>query len=494
MILKASAVDYSYSGNLSITVNKNEDGYLEYSIYSAGANRLMEYSIDEKDYTDFENIDSTSKGSRDTDFIRATGKIDVIVVRDKETKKIYMRGICINDSKEPLVLYKADVGWSKGSYICFKNGENNIPFEYSIDNGKNFNDIVREYVWSSSMKINNGDLFLDRIIIRNKNTKEIIYESPKIGEIEEKYTYENGRTTGAFNVNGDAQDRTSYTYTISGEKLNGNSITVEDDTNITLFAYTNKEFLEQSTTKEIDVKVIRVEKPEIEVDEEDNLILIYGEVTNDEQGNPYYSIDNEEYLLYTDKVKLEPGTHTIKAYQESKEYKVESEVEAKEITIDKQETDDNDDNNQNSDNDNIQDDNNGNNQDNNNDNNQDNNNDNNQDNNNDNNQENNDDSNQDNDNDNNEDNNDNEDNNKDNNKDNNNDNSQDNNNNEETKNNESESNHGINNENNDKAQGNNTQNAKKDKTPQTGDNIFRYVVSIFAIIILNIVVKYRRRK
>lgn len=85
--------------------------------------------------------------------------------------------------------------------------------------------------------------------------------------------------------------------------------------------------------KDINVKVIKTEKPTIKIDEEDNLILTQGKIENDELADIYYSVNDGEYKKYTGKVKFEVGIYKIKAYQVTKKYQIKSDIAEAEITV-----------------------------------------------------------------------------------------------------------------------------------------------------------------
>jgi len=282
----------------------------------------------EFEYKDEYGMDSESSGS--TKFFDLTDKVTTVSVREKETKNIYLRGLIIKNGDGFIIIQDARAGHDKGDSIYTLNNGVNNEAEYSIDiNHVKFEDIL-DY---PPKKVADGKLFKDNIIIRDKNTKEIIYKSPELGEIEESITYENGQTKVNFAVNGDAKDRTSYTYILNGEEFTGNSATLKEDTTLKLKAHTDKEFTDQTIEKDVNAKVIKTEKPTIKIDEENNLILTQGTIENDELANIYYSIDNETEKVYTGKVKLEVGTHKIKAYQITKNYQIKSLDETKEVII-----------------------------------------------------------------------------------------------------------------------------------------------------------------
>jgi hypothetical protein len=330
IIVKASDVDYGYSGNLYISNENYWSSTEDVAVYvysKSGKGGFLEYSLNDSNFVEFEYGTSYSESTK---YFELKTTINTIVVRDRDTKNIYLKGIIINNDKGCLTLQNAVVGHDKGNEI-YKLRYNNIEDnEYSIDDGTTFNDVPNYKV---SGKINIEDLFNNKIIIRNKNTKEIIYKSPELGEIEESITYENGQTKVNFAVNGDAKDKTSYTYILNGEEFTGNSVTLKEDATLKLKAHTDKEFTDQTIEKDINVKVIKTEKPTIKIDEEDNLILTQGAIENDELANIYYSIDNETEKTYTGKVKLEVGTHKIKAYQITKNHQIKSLDETKEVII-----------------------------------------------------------------------------------------------------------------------------------------------------------------
>lgn len=330
IIVKASDVDYGYSGNLYISNENYWSSTEDVAIYvysRSGKGGFLEYSLNDSNFVEFEYGTSYSESTK---YFELKTTINTIVVRDRDTKNIYLKGIIINNDKGCLTLQNAVVGHDKGNEI-YKLRNNNIEDnEYSIDDGTTFNDVPN---YRASGKINIEDLFNNKIIIRNKNTKEIIYKSPELGEIEESITYENGQTKVDFAVNGDAKDKTSYTHILNGEEFTGNSVTLKEDATLKLKAHTDKEFTDQTIEKDINVKVIKTEKPTIKIDEEHNLILTQGAIENDELANIYYSIDNETEKTYTGKVKLEVGTHKIKAYQVTKKYEIKSDIAEAVVTV-----------------------------------------------------------------------------------------------------------------------------------------------------------------
>ena len=334
MIVKASDTDYEYSGNMYIRY-----GYTSYSsteegihVWSRGGDKVLEYSLMGNEYAEFEykdeyGMDPESSGS--TEFFDLTDKVTTVSVREKETKNIYLRGLIIKNGDGFIIIQDARAGHDKGDLIyTLDNGVNNEA-EYSID----INHVKFEDILDYPKKVEDGKLFKDNIIIRDKNTKEIIYKSPELGEIEESITYENGQTKVDFAVNGDTKDRTSYTYILNGEEFTGNSATLKEDTTLKLKAHTDKEFTDQTIEKDINVKVIKTEKPTIKIDEEDNLILTQGAIENDELADIYYSVNDGKYKKYTGKVKFEVGIYKIKAYQVTKKYQIKSDIAEAEVTV-----------------------------------------------------------------------------------------------------------------------------------------------------------------
>ena len=333
LIANASHVDFEYSGNIYFANGKGwwadateEEGIYIYSTSAKG--RLLEYSINGGEFTKFESEGYGS--SYGTSVLSLPYNVNMVKVRDMETKKICVKALVINSQDYKIAIQDgfpiASAIDGAGLYTII----NRNDIEYSINNGIDFQELSSS-VWTS--KIDVEDLFKNKIIVRNKNTKEVIYKSPELGEIEESITYENGQTKVNFAVNGDAKDRTSYTYILNGEEFTGNSATLKEDTTLKLKAHTDKEFTDQTIEKDVNAKVIKTEKPTIKIDEENNLILTQGVIENDELANIYYSIDNETEKTYTGKVKLEVGTHKIKAYQITKNHQIKSLDETKEVII-----------------------------------------------------------------------------------------------------------------------------------------------------------------
>ena len=117
------------------------------------------------------------------------------------------------------------------------------------------------------------------------------------------------------------------------KQKNGSSLEIDKDTTVKLIINTESEFVQKKLEKEIEVKVIETDAPTIEINDENELELIPGEMANDEVGKIYYSIDGGEFTQYTDKIKLGSGTHLVKAYQVSSDKNIRSEEIEKEVTI-----------------------------------------------------------------------------------------------------------------------------------------------------------------
>ena len=78
---------------------------------------------------------------------------------------------------------------------------------------------------------------------------------------------------------------------------------------------------------------VKTEKPTIQMDKENNLILTQGKIENDELADIYYSVNDGEYKKYTGKVKFEVGIYKIKAYQVTKKYQIKSDIAEAEVTV-----------------------------------------------------------------------------------------------------------------------------------------------------------------
>ena len=330
-IVKASDADYNYSGNLYVRYNDYVNEYSRLSrygmhVYKESTQRVLEYSAND---SEFKECEFQTYGS---DIIDLDKNISEVVARDQITGDTLLKTVVIIYDGAYITLHEAFVGWEVGKKIYTRNngeGENRRHnFEYSMDDGESFTDL-------DPYESNVPELFEKDIIIREKETGEIIYESPKksdLGDLEEEYTYENGRTTVDFKLNGEGHNKASYSYEID-ELQNGNSVTIENDSTIKLYANTKKEFMNFTYNKEIDAKVIKIEKPTIERIDNETLNVVPGEVTNDTLGKIFYSIDGGEDTEFVDEIKLTPGVHTVKVYQVSENHNVKSDEIEEEFLV-----------------------------------------------------------------------------------------------------------------------------------------------------------------
>ena len=339
-IVKASDTDYGYVGNLYLRYNSGEydDTYLGYEkglyVYTCNAAVPMEYSVN---YNSYKECEYLNYGSYILDL---DNDINVITVKHVPTGNIVLESVVKKYKDGYINIEKTKVGWGSGSKIRIAGYEwedaINLNLEYSMDNGETFKPIDGGFVLLPS-------LYEGVLIIREKDTQEVIYKSPVkedvAPDLQEEYIYENGKTTLKFNLPENIDNRLAqYSYVINGEEKTGNEVTIEEDSDIKLKVTNTKEFMTYSFEKDITAKVVKVEKPEIEQIDDETINIISGEITNDTLGKIYYSIDDEEIAEYTDTIKLEPGTHIIKVYQTSKDTNIKSEEVEKEITVEKKDT------------------------------------------------------------------------------------------------------------------------------------------------------------
>lgn len=360
-IVNASDVDYEYAGNLKM-IYVEENGWLGYldpsenegvHFYKAGLRDegynyiYTEYSLNGSEFIECEEPDQGSKS------LNLNRKINQLAARNIDTHDILYKVVSIKYNEVYICFqraYSSKLDASSGDRIYYikKASDPEYNLEYSMDDGATFHDIEIPEGWYTAKPVEGGNIFTDKIIIRNKDTQEIIYQTPDLTNIEEEYNYENGRTTVTFKSNVEEDEIIECSYEKDGQETDGNVVEVEEDSSIILRAKANIEFSEKAIEKEIQVKVIKTEEPKIEVDEETNLEIIPGNVENDEIENIYYIIDDGDPIVYTEKVALdlEPGEHTIKAYQVTTSG-IESEMSEENITIEENNDDEqNDENNE----------------------------------------------------------------------------------------------------------------------------------------------------
>lgn len=304
----------------------------------------MEYSLNDSDYVDLEvgyEWSEHNERSKPLDLVEGVNRL---IVREKDTQTIYLRAILIKKDDDVIVFEKAEVGWEKGSHVSTtENAYDKI--EYSTDNGNTFSNTLQ---WPGA---NIGqEIFTENFIIREKNnTENIIYTAPILnagsqedeGEagnevthtILEQYVYENGKTIINFKQKDLNDSITKYEYIIDGETKTGNSIEIEEDAQIKLKLSSEMNFISMSAEKEINAKVIKVEIPEIKTENNGEVTITAGNIKNDDLEAIYYNVDGGEYKQYNSKIILDPGEHTIEAYQVSKNKNVKSEKRQKEITV-----------------------------------------------------------------------------------------------------------------------------------------------------------------
>ena len=195
---------------------------VKFNIYAGDSNKNLQYSLDGGEYIDFEKFSNYHQASDSTNFFNVSGKYNLVTVRDKDTKDIYLKGVIINNGIESVVIQHAVVGiYYTGSsvkkFLPYGYGDNDKEtrdIEISIDNGKTFCDIPSGVQLMYNIS---GEMFSDYVIVRYKDTQEIIYQTPNVGEVEEEYVYENGKTKISFARNDLDASKTSYEYIIDGE-------------------------------------------------------------------------------------------------------------------------------------------------------------------------------------------------------------------------------------------------------------------------------------
>lgn len=349
MIVKASD-DYIYAGNMLFITDEQQAYPMHYDDYSQGVRLYTVITpLDEVQYeyslnnAEFKELEYPEYGSA---LLNLDKDANTVVIRRKENKKIDGKALIIKDGNGGyIILLRKFNRWDEGANIYTLNYGYQMGYkelyEYSMDGGNTFYNIydlwTNYYFEEFSNNENAADLFDKRIIIRRRDTGEVVYKTPELDIIDEKYTYENGKTTINFKQEGFEESDFSYEYIINGETKNESNLELDEDTeNIIIHISGEKEFTTINLQKQIDVKVIQVDKPTINV-QDNKLEIVQGEIINDELGNIFYSVDGGEYLKYTEKVNLDPGTHTIKAYVVSKDKEIKGDEIEKDITIEKQE-------------------------------------------------------------------------------------------------------------------------------------------------------------
>ena len=332
--------DYTYAGNVVFNLNASNELYVYCSDYLC--NRVVKCSINNSEFQDF------LIGS---DTVPTENDVTSIILKEENEQEI-ARCIIIKDEDKLIIMQKSTTQYQLGDMIFarLKDGQEDYDYrgtdyEYSFDEGENYRELntfrrgPSVYIyWDGNQKVNGGTLFSDRITIRRISDNSIVYQTPNMGDIQEEYNYENGKTKVTFKNTNDEIENVEYSYEIDGQEADGNVIEVEEDSSVILRAKANIEFSEKVIEKEVQVKVIKTEEPIIEIDEENNLEITPGNVENDEIANIYYIIDDGDPIVYTEKVALdiEPGEHTINAYQVTTNG-IESQMAEENITIESDE-------------------------------------------------------------------------------------------------------------------------------------------------------------
>lgn len=352
-IVRASDTDYEYEGNLYLSwyepgmywPHDEEYNGVGIYIYKAWASPTLEYSVNDSEFKEFEVQDFG------TYVLNLDKDVNTVISREKNTQDIVQKALVIKKDDFYIVFQHATVGHNKGNYVYTLYADKDENIEYSLNNGETFykienyrldGTIPRTY-WPAQNKVNDSEtLFDDKIIVRNSVTKDIMYQTPNlvdIDEITENYSYEDGKTKVKFSINNEKEYKTKYFYVIDNQEFEGDEIELEENKNIKLKVVAEIDFMEQEIEKDIEVKVVNVEKPTVNVNEANELEIIPGEIINDELEGIYYSIDEKDEQKYNGKVelKLEPGEYELNAYQKTKNGAI-SEQTKKIINIKEKET------------------------------------------------------------------------------------------------------------------------------------------------------------
>ena len=364
IIVKASD-DYINAGNMLFITDEQQTYPMYYDDCSEGVRLYTvitpldqvqyEYSLNDAEFTELEY---PSYGST---LLNLTKDANTVVVRRVDNKKIDCKALIVKDQKGGyIILLKKFNRWDEGTNIYTLNYGYQLGYkelyEYSMDGGNTYHNIydlwTRYYFEEfSNNSINGANLFDEKIIVRDRETGEIVYKTPELEDIEATYTYENGKTIVNFKQDGFEENETSYEYEINGETYTGTSLETEEDLHVKLRVSAYKEFTDINAEKDIDVKVVKVGVPNINNDN-NSVEITEGEIENDELGDIYYSINGGEYQKYTDKLTLEGGTYIIKAYVVSKNNEIIGEEIEEEITIEETSDDEPNEDNNNDDNNN----------------------------------------------------------------------------------------------------------------------------------------------
>ena len=146
-------------------------------IYKAWANPLLEYSVNDSEFKDFE---IAKLGTR---VLNLDKKSNTVICREKQTKDIVLKDLIVNMGDYYVVFHSATVGHNKGNYVYTIKATSVKDIEYSLDNGKTFNTIQAYPLnpehgttftyYPSNNKLNSSQKILsDQIVIRNSITNE----------------------------------------------------------------------------------------------------------------------------------------------------------------------------------------------------------------------------------------------------------------------------------------------------------------------------------
>ena len=308
IISYAGEGDYIYFGNLYVVSEKNGDAHQAY-VNSYGGNCDFEYSVNDSSFIDFEHIWTNNSGY--TDYFDIPEGVTTVAIRRKDNGLIYGRALVIRSGEDSIVVQNILVGNERGN--SYKSASVNV-FQISVDGGNTFVDILNE-----DFNYIPDNFFENVVVIRNKNTNEVLYKTPASGEISEKDKKNNTNVT--------------YSYIIDGEEKFGNEFDIEESKSVKLKANLNKEFITDSIEKDINVIVVNVDSPNIELNNNKKVEIISQNIENDELEKVFFSINDGEFQEYLNEISLNPGTYIIKAYQISKQKNIRSNETEKEIII-----------------------------------------------------------------------------------------------------------------------------------------------------------------
>lgn len=345
-IVNAGDTDFEYSGNMFADIRAYDNPEEKFRVYSQGCNANLEYSINREEYKEFEFLDENGYrpwSSKETNLLDLDGDSNMVTVRNINDKEIYLKAVLIQNGDYKIAIQSAFEGHTKGDGVNIANS-NDGQIEVSVDGGETFQDVTYVSWGIYNLNVPAEGLFSKKLVVRNKQTGEEIYRTPEIGiNIEDYYSFENGKTTVNFknsDIYSSYEKFSAYNYVINGENYEGQSFEVTEDTEATLKIDYIIDFMDKSEQKDISIKVIKVDAPEIEKDEDGNLNIVPGNITNDELESIFYSINDGEEKEFNEKENLNPGTYKIKAYQISKDKNIKSEIVEKEIVIEEKDNED----------------------------------------------------------------------------------------------------------------------------------------------------------